>query len=523
MYKETGSMFHWDQFSTLRRATKRLIEIAHSNYMSSIENCIARNPTTVWAHVNGLKNESRIPAAMSANGVLLDNPLDIINEFPTFFSVYEPTNFPPNHFTGAHTINANRMGDTFAFSAHEIGISLRKLNNKMIAGLDRIPSSIVKSCYSIFDIPLEIIFNQALREGVFPKLWKMAKVIPVFKSGRKSEIQNYRPISVLSNFSKAFEVCICNRINSIFSAELSTFQHGFTVGRSTNTNIVSVSQFLKDAAASGRHVDVVYTGLSKAFDKLSIPILPDRLRDAGIPDSMLRLLHSYLVDRCNYVCYNGYKSRPFSPTSGVPQGSNLGPLLFNIFLNQASEFVECEHSFYADDARIFKCISGAEDCVILQDNVNAFSDWCHANLLAINIQKCECLSFYTHRNPILFDYTICGSPIRRVETCVDLGVAFDRGLSFYPHIEGLIISAKRILGFITRTCKDFQNTAAITLWYNVLSMSKLNYGCLVWSPLYKSYIANWKLSRRIYGGVIPCISVQGGIMIFITASSCNNS
>lgn len=133
--------------------------------------------------------------------------------------------------------------------------------------------------------------------------------------------------------------------------EFSNWQHGFYPGRSTVTNLLTLIQY--PSLVENFQIDVVYTDLTKAFDKVDFSILVGRMIDIGLPAWMTRVIYSYLCDRKNYVAIDDTLSTPFVPTSGVPQGSNLGPLLFNIYVNKLDDNINTKFLMYADDAKIY--------------------------------------------------------------------------------------------------------------------------------------------------------------------------
>lgn len=171
---------------------------------------------------------------------------------------------------------------------------------------------------------------------------------------------------------------------------------------------------------------------------------------------------------------NGYTSAPFCPTSGVPQGSNLEPLLFNIFIIDVMEDLQCESSIYADDAKLYSIIKGPESAVSLQNDLHLFAGWCSENRLDLNPVKCKKMSFYRGRNPIVTSYSVNGVLIEEASECRDLGVIFDHRLSFVSHVDRLIDSARRTLAFGTRVCKQFSNLKVIKVLFMSLVLPRLS-------------------------------------------------
>ncbi|KAJ3661981.1 hypothetical protein Zmor_006351 [Zophobas morio] len=193
-------------------------------------------------------------------------------------------------------------------------------------------------------------------------------------------IPNYRRIGILSNFSKVFEQVLYSAIYNHVKNYISPQQHGFVSGRSTVTNLATVTQYLAEKIDNRGHVDIIYTDFSRAFDTIQ-HILLHKLSYFGLTDSALALIRSYLYDRVAYVFYNGYASSEFIVASGVPQGSNLGPLLFTLFINDLLLQLSCPALAYADDVKLYHEISSVGNMDLLQLNLNRIIQWCERFLL----------------------------------------------------------------------------------------------------------------------------------------------
>lgn len=166
-----------------------------------------------------------------------------------------------------------------------------------------------------------------------------------------------------------------NIILSYFSQFLSTYQLGFSPRRSTCTNLVEFTNFVHSRVNDGCQVDVIYTDMLKAVDKVDWIILLHKMLNIGKPNCIIGLIKSYLSDRKCYVHVNGVLSAPYSSSSGVPQGSNLGPLLFNVFINDLPEHLSCYSLMYADDVKLFIPTRTIHDCILLQNNIDEILLW----------------------------------------------------------------------------------------------------------------------------------------------------
>ena len=162
------------------------------------------------------------------------------------------------------------------------------------------------------------------------------------------------------------------------------------------------------------------------------------------------LFESYFLERKQYVENRGLKSRLYWASSGVHQGSVLGPLFFSLFINDLCSVLSVQHLLYADDVKLFTCISSEDDCLRLQRDLDIMGEWCFNNYLALNVSKCVVTSYFRIKNPITFSSTIGGQILTRSTVVKDLGVTFNTGLTFVPHFESVASKCHKIVGFIIR-------------------------------------------------------------------------
>uniref|UniRef100_A0A0A9WLJ4 Putative RNA-directed DNA polymerase from transposon BS n=1 Tax=Lygus hesperus TaxID=30085 RepID=A0A0A9WLJ4_LYGHE len=198
---------------------------------------------------------------------------------------------------------------------------------------------------------------------------------------------------------------------------------------------------------------------------------------------------SYLGDRTMMVRLKNVTSMPFPATSGVPQGSHLGPLLFLLVINSVCTVLGgVEFLLFADDLKLYRTIESLSDCAVLQHSLDSLLQWCPSNSLALNPSKCSVMSFHRSLVPYTHDYRIGGGSLRRVTSLRDLGVLLDFQLSFSDHISAISSRAMRVLGFIKRNTREFDYVPAIVTLYKALVVPILEYASVVWSPYYRCHI-----------------------------------
>lgn len=321
-------------------------------------------------------------------------------------------------------------------------------------------------------------------------------MFPVFKKGSKQDVKNYRGIAALCAISKLFEVIVLDYFRHNFSHVISEYQHGFIPKRSTNTNLITYVSTIQRAINDGFQVDSIYTDLSAAFDKIDHRIAVEKLRRWGLHGPMLNWINSYLTGRTMLVKISDQLSLPFRITSGVPQGSHLGPFLFLLYINDVNSLLQCSKLAYADDFKLFCVIKKPSDMNNLQTQVDLFSNWCQLNQMVLNPSKCSTITFSRKRTPTLFNYTILGKNLTRESSVKDLGVMLDSKLSFKTHISYLCSKASKQLGMLFRMTKYFRDVHCLKTLYVSLVRSTLEYGSVVWSPFYHNDIGRIEAIQR---------------------------
>lgn len=492
LYKKRKEQIYLENFKYLRSKIKRDINIAYGNYTRQAEGNISANPKSFWSYVNSKKKHSRLPPVMTYNHTELFNGDDIVEALAdNFKKVFnKDQNIDIDHFNYCKFTN-NCVLNTPKVLESDIQEAIKKLKPKAAPGPDNIPAYVVKGCSEVLVRPLCYLLNLSLSQCCFPSLLKLSRVCPLFKAGDKCDCQNYRPISILSCISKIFEKVLYKYIYNHVKTSITQHQHGFISKKSTSSNLLNFVEYTHEAFVNKFQVDAVYTDFQKAFDKVGHSIILHKLKvQYGFSDNFCLFIESYLRHRRQTVFYNGYSSSTYIPTSGVPQGSNLGPLLFILFVNDITTVVQhSEIRLFADDAKLFLKIRNISDCEKLQIDVQNIYKWSEVNMLPLNISKCSTMtySFKSAENNIEFDYIINNDPLKRVQIVKDLGVYMDPKLKFDKHIENLTKECYKKNGFLIRNCKDFKNIKTYVTLFNVLIRPKLEYACVVWDPYYARY------------------------------------
>lgn len=270
----------------------------------------------------------------------------------------------------------------------------------------------------------------------------------------------------MCTISQIFERIVFNRLYGHVKEHVSIHQHGFVPGKSVQSNLLVYLNFTVESVSNGGQVDTIYTDFSKAFDMVSHNLLLQDLELVGAKTTYRDWFHAYLTDRTQYVKIGSTKSKEIRPTSGIPQGSILGPLLFLLFINNLPlMYTSSWCSLFADDHKLSRKINSRQDCADLQADLDFLAKWCENRLLKLNVKKCHAITTMYKPSKIQYDYTINGEEVTRVLVIKDLGVYFDEKAKFNQHITNTTRKCYRMIGFIFRTTKQFNDPKSIISLY----------------------------------------------------------
>ena len=341
--RSSSSSFLIAKFKQLRLAVKRLISESRARYFESLEQDIQSNPKRFWSAFKLSNKASSVPQQVS----ILSTIHDTVTGKPVRKLVSSPVEIAEafnNHFTSifsSDTVEPRPQlpptsGSEFSeisLSPCEVVAALRSLDVTKATGPDEISARLLKETADQIAPSLTLLYNQSLNAGVFPDEWKLANIVPVFKKEIKEYVENYRPISLLTIISKVLERCVLVSLRDHLLQILHRAQHGFIPSRSCVTQLVEVLNYIGSLLDSDLQTDVIYLDVSKAFDKVQHSLIISRLRQFNISGSLLSRFTSYLNGRRQRVTVLGATSQEPVVTSGVPQGSILGPVLFLLYVN----------------------------------------------------------------------------------------------------------------------------------------------------------------------------------------------
>ena len=475
--------------SLLRRSIRNAEKMYYKELFDNKKNSIYNMWRTLGVVVNpSKKRKGHDIHKVLSNGKMITNKTQIANVINEHFCsvgdrLMEKLPNNPNYDYKKYLPDPT-LGSFFLrpILREEITREIKLLNPRKSPGPDNIPVKIIQLCPDIFADNLEIIFNKAIEDGIYPDNMKIARVVALFKKGERHLADNYRPISLLSCINKIFEKLVCRQlltyceINNIFY----NFQFGFRKLYSTSYALIETVDSIRRLVDDGNYVLGLFVDLTKAFDTVNHEILLYKMNNYGIRGHANTFFRSYLTNRKQFTLVNGTDSKLSDIKCGVPQGSVLCPILFLIYINDLYRALQdCKINLFADDTCVFVSHPNMDDLMANAKNklTNLFN-WCVSNKLTMNSSKTCFVIFHAKNKRKYLNITKIEAndiSINRVFSIKYLGVVLDSLLTWNDHINFVCSKLLKYFGIFNHIKSFVSKTIARQLYFAFV-YSTISYG-----------------------------------------------
>ena len=500
------------EYNIYRNRTNALIKLTKRNYYLKLFSSYKNSTKKLWQAINTLSKGSLSKAQISSlihEDRIISEPKDISETFNDHFvniapslekklakAIQNPLDFLRGNFDNPMEAPEATIDD-FSYV-------VRSMQNKKCQITD-FSIEVLKDNIASLAHPIINLFNQSIREGSFPEYLKKARIVPIYKRGPKSDVNNYRPISLLNIFSKIFEKIMKKFLTEYIESNniLSPNQFGFQRGKSTLDALILFTKNLYSQLDQSHHVLSIFVDFCKAFDTVPHDILLKKLEFYGIRGTLNKWFKDYLSNRTQQTMVNSCLSDSKQITFGVPQGSVLGPLLFLLFINDLPHFSTVFSTIlFADDANL--SLSGKDPKLLVQtanNELGKFYYWCLSNRLSINTIKTFFILFSNRPPnelpPLIIKSNYTYEVIKRAYELKFLGVFFDQNLTFKRHIN-YITNRLASLSSLFYRVKDIMPEHVLKIMYHAHVNSIVNYCNVIWANTFPTHLTPLvRIQKRI--------------------------
>ena len=469
------------QYNTARREVKKLIRQEKRKYEINVATNAKDDPKKFYKYINNNKHiKSGIGPLLNEDGETITDDKLMTNTFNDYFSSVftKPNN---NRVNTNNLIKSNHEIPVLKVTEKQVLKKIEKMKINKSPGPDNFYPRILKNVKNNIAKHLTTMFNLSLQQGTMPQDWKDANVTPIFKKGSKKHTNNYRPISLTSVVCKLLESLIKDNIVTFLEKHnlIKSTQHGFIKNKSCLTNLIEFYNKLFHQHDTTKSLDILYLDFQKAFDKVPHDKLMLKVKSLGITGNIGEWIEDWLKNRKQRVVINGQSSDWITVTSGVPQGSVLGPLLFIIYINDIDVGLSNYISKFADDTKIGKPVISEADRISLQQDLDKICKWSEDWSMPFNVDKCQLLQIGSLNKS--FQYNMDGRQVKNAPYVKDLGVIVSKNLKFSQQCIEAAKKANKILGFINRNF-TYKSKDIILPLYKSMVRPHLEHAVQFWDP-----------------------------------------
>ena len=484
----------FDEYKKQRNLVSSMVKSAKQEYIVKM---VGDNYDTahIWRAVNEITHKSKHSKQSSS---LAASPEDFNEHFLSVGKLVDPTSASQPGSKERNSLLAQfckdrlQPADSFLIpeiAVHEVGKYICGLKNKKSMGLDNTNAFLLKLALPYIVESLTHIYNLCIKTNLFPDAWKSAKVIPLPKNNDGSDLNNFRPISILSVLSKPLEKHVHKHLSNFIEDKnlFYEYQSGFRKHHSCATAVTRLCDTWLSAINKSQICGAVFLDLKKAFDLVDHKILLEKLLLYTRSEATVSFIHSFLLNRSQCVVINANYSSLRPVVCGVPQGSVLGPLLFCLYINDMPLYIQnpnvcCE--LFADDGSLHSSSNSVENLeVILQSELNNVVRWSLDNHMILNPQKTKSMVITSRqkhqRAPLHINLSIGSASIDQVDSHRVLGVTVDNELRWQPHINNVCKTVSRNL-YLLGKLSYYVDADICKSFFYAHCLSHINYASNVW-------------------------------------------
>ncbi|CAH8605723.1 unnamed protein product [Dicrocoelium dendriticum] len=479
-YRSHPTATQWEYYRSIRNQCVHLVREDKSEHQRQLMRKFSSNPKALYSHVNSLRQVKHGVTALTTPTGLTKSANEaaevLCQQYASTFSV------PSMHTTTVpSSVSLSTSLTTVHFTPEKVLAKLKSLRLTASPGADGFHPRLLRACAAALALPLAELFTHFFLQGKVPNDWKCGTITPIYKGGTRKDPANYRPITLLSTISKVMESIVADALMDHMEAQklLSDCQHGFRRQRSCLSNLLLARDSWTTAADSGQETHVIFLDFAKAFDKVDHKILLRKLSSYGVSGDLMDWIRNYLQNRTFQVRVDGALSPRILATSGVPQGSVLGPHLFLAFIDDVTPQVESSLLLYADDAKLWRTINLPDDAHALQTDLDRLNQWSIENNLPFNASKCRVLSTRPSAfSPVYY----LGASILQISSAErDLGIITQTSLSVSASCRKAAAAANRMVGLLKRAFGQI-DPSNFRLLLNAFLRPHLEFAIQAWSP-----------------------------------------
>ena len=481
--KKRGSLHLEKRYNMYRHVVQKMLRKQHSEYVNRMFTDEEKTKAELSKHFWTFIKHKRSAAVSTVGPLKKDNRLitsakdraEILNEqFVSVFSL-------PSEKTDYARLTVDSTMDDIVIDEKGVLKQLKTLNPYKAAGPDGISPRVLRELAEVLAAPLTTLFQTSLDKGAVPQDWKTALVSPAYKKGEKYTAANYRPISLTCVTCKVLEHILTSQLMR-FAENRKIFhpnQHGFRKHHGCEKQLIELTSDIANTLDDGEETVACVLDFSKAFDKVNHNKLLLKLAQYGVSYQLVSWIDDFLTGRTQRVVVDGEQSSEAAVTSGVPQGSVIGPTMFLFYINDLPDNLRCEVRLFADDTIIYNTASNHQ---ILQEDLLKLENWENTWDMEFHPSKCSQITFSRKRQPSDQPLHLHDTLIPKTESIKYLGVTLDTKNNWNMHVNNTAARGNSTLGFIKRNVLTTSENVKATA-YKQLVRPVLEYASAAWDSV----------------------------------------